>query len=105
MHNGTIAIVRIISGSEMPSTPRWYRALMTSIHSLLTWNCIFAGVVVVEVGEDPDPDGQRRQRGDEGDHLDRRLLGARHEHDDRHADERDEDREGQRPVIEPVHPV
>ncbi len=41
MHSTVISIERISSGSEMPSSPRWYRAWMTSIHFSLTPNCNF----------------------------------------------------------------
>jgi hypothetical protein len=34
-----ISVVSRISGSAIPSMPRWYRAWMTSIQSLLTVNC------------------------------------------------------------------
>ena len=36
MHRPSMSIERISSGSEMPSMPRWYRLLMTSIHGSLT---------------------------------------------------------------------
>ncbi len=32
-------IERISSGSEMPSMPTWYRALITSIHGSFAMNC------------------------------------------------------------------
>jgi hypothetical protein len=57
----------------------------------------------VEVDEDADPDRQGHERREEGDDLDRSFLRPGDEQDDRHPDERGEDREGQRPVIEPVH--
>ena len=38
-HITVMSIVINNSGSEMPSTPMWYRLLMTSIQDLFTWNC------------------------------------------------------------------
>ena len=39
MQTMTISIDRISSGSEMPSTPSWYRELMTLIQGSSTTNC------------------------------------------------------------------
>ena len=41
MHATTMSIERIRRGSPIPSTPMWYRALMTGIHDLSTMNCSF----------------------------------------------------------------
>ena len=38
-HITVMSIVINSNGSEMPSTPMWYRLLMTSIHDLFTSNC------------------------------------------------------------------
>ena len=40
MHSTVMNIDRMSIGKEMPSSPRWYRELMTSIQDSLTPNCI-----------------------------------------------------------------
>ena len=40
--SGVMNVVSTISGSEMPSTPRWYQALNAPIHGSRSTNCIAA---------------------------------------------------------------
>src|SRR5204863_9842257 len=62
-----------------------------------------AGVVELEPGQDEAADDEVGDRRDEGDELVRLLFRpGDDEHDDR-AHQRDEHRQGQRPVVESVH--
>ena len=40
--SGVMNVVRTISGTAMPSTPRWYQAFSEGIHSRRSTNCIAA---------------------------------------------------------------
>ena len=98
-----MSIDRSSSGSEMPSMPDVVAAV-DHVDPRLVGRELQPAVVVVEVGEDPDAD--RRASASvvsSATTLISALLGLRDQQHDRHADERDEDRQRQGPVVEPVH--
>jgi hypothetical protein len=101
MQSGTINIVSRMKGARCRRYPRGSGVddvdPRTVLHELEV-----AATIDGELGEHRDAQRADQQRGEQRHCLDQRLFRARDDHDEERADEREEHRAGDAPVVQEV---